>query len=212
VRSRISEIFSVHKEHEQMFADSERFFILTGGPGGGKTTLIDALRQKGYAGSVEAGRGLIQHQVAISGPALPWNDPALFADMMLSWEMRSYDMARREAGAVFFDRGIPELPGYFRLLGLPVPPHVSKAAETFRYNRRVFALPPWPEIFAQDAERKQDFAEAVRTFEAVTSAYRELDYELVEVPCGPVDERLRFVLAMTGLEYKAPLAVDRSTA
>ena len=51
-------------------------------------------------------------------------------------------------------------------MGLPVPPHVSAAAETFRYNRRVFALPPWPEIFSQDAERKQDFAEAIRIAQA----------------------------------------------
>lgn len=177
-----------------MSENSQRFFILTGGPGAGKSTLIDALRQRGFAGSVEAGRGVIQQQVAVSGPALPWNDPALFADLMLSWEMRSYDMARREAGTIFFDRGIPELPGYFRLMGLPVPPHVSTAAETFRYNRRVFALPPWPEIFAQDAERKQDFAEAVRTFEAVTSAYEEMGYELIEVPRAPVAERVEFVV------------------
>ena len=31
----------------------------------------------------------------------------------------------------------------------------TRAAERFRYNRRVFLAPPWPEIFRQDAERKQ---------------------------------------------------------
>jgi predicted ATPase len=177
-----------------MSEDSQRFFILTGGPGAGKSTLIDALRERGFVGSVEAGRGIIQQQVAVSGPALPWNDPALFANLMLSWEMRSYDMARRETGTIFFDRGIPELPGYFRLMGLPVPPHVIAAAKTFRYNRRVFALPPWLEIFSQDAERKQDFDEAIRTFEAVTSAYRESGYELIEVPRAPIKERVEFVI------------------
>lgn len=188
-----------------MSVDSERFFILTGGPGAGKTTLIEALRQRGFAGSVEAGRGVIQQQVAISGPALHWNDPALFAELMLSWEMRSYDMARNEKGAVFFDRGIPELTGYLKLMGLPVPAHMRKAAEIFRYNRRVFALPPWREIFGQDTERKQDFSEAVRTFEAVTEAYREMGYDLVEVPRAPVEERMNFVLAMVGLDSEAPL-------
>lgn len=187
-----------------MSVDSDRFFILTGGPGAGKTSLIEALRRRGFAGSVEAGRGVIQHQVAISGPALHWNDPALFAELMLSWEMRSYDMARDETGPVFFDRGIPELTGYLKLMGLPVPAHMRKAAETFRYNHRVFALPPWLEIFGQDAERKQDFAEAVRTFEAVTGAYRELGYDLIEVPRVPVEERVEFVLAMAGLGTRAP--------
>ena len=50
-----------------------------------------------------------------------------------------------------------------RLLDLPVPAHMEKAAETFRYNRRVFIAPPWPEIFTQDSERKQTLAEAERT-------------------------------------------------
>ncbi len=74
---------------------------------------------------------------------------------MLSWEMRSYEMASTEPGAVFFDRCIPELPGYLRLIGLPVPDHMKKAAENYRYSRGVFIFPPWPEIFTRDAERKQ---------------------------------------------------------
>jgi predicted ATPase len=182
-----------------MFVDPERFFILSGGPGSGKSTLIDALQQAGFAGSLEAGRGVIRQQVAISGPALPWNDPALFAELMLSWEMRSYEMASGEAGAVFFDRGIPELPGYLRLMGLPVPAHVKKAAEIFRYNRRVFIFPPWPDIFTEDSERKQTPEEAERTYHAVAEAYLECGYELIEVPCTPVEQRMRFVLRETGL-------------
>jgi predicted ATPase len=81
--------------------DSDRFFVLTGGPGSGKTTLIEALRQAGFATSIEAGRGIIRDQSAIDGSALPWRDRALFAELMLSWEMRSYQIARKQAGPVF---------------------------------------------------------------------------------------------------------------
>ena len=52
-----------------------------------------------------------------------------------------------------------------RLLGKAVAKHVERVVELFRYNRRVFVAPPWEEIFEQDSERKQDFAEAVRTYE-----------------------------------------------
>ena len=55
-----------------MTSDTQRLFVVTGGPGSGKTTLIDALAQGGCARSIEAGRGVIQDQVAIRGPALPW--------------------------------------------------------------------------------------------------------------------------------------------
>lgn len=143
--------------------DPDNFFVVTGGPGSGKSALIDALKRAGYARSVEAGRAIIQDQVAIGGAALPWSDPMMFAELMLSWEMRSYQIAGRLAGRVFFDRGVPDVVGYLHLVGLPVPAHVDKAAKTYRYNRRFFIAPPWAEIFEQDSERKQSFEEAVRT-------------------------------------------------
>ncbi|TJV38842.1 MAG: ATPase [Mesorhizobium sp.] len=179
--------------------DSDRFFVLTGGPGSGKTTLIETLRQAGYATSVEAGRGIIRDQSAIGGSALPWHDRALFAELMLSWEMRSYRNAIEQEGPVFFDRGVPDTLGYLRLSGLPVPEHISAAAKHFRYNPRVFLAPPWPEIFAQDEERKQTPDEAERTYHALVGVYGELGYELVPLPLAPVETRLRFVLTETGL-------------
>ena len=175
--------------------NADRFFVITGGPGSGKSALIDALQSAGYARSVEAGRGIIQDQVAIGGSALPWNDPALFSEMMLCWEMRSYRLAELEAGPIFFDRGVPDVLGYLRLMNLPAPDYVQKAANLFRYNQRVFIAPPWQEIFRQDHERKQDFQEAVRTYDALVATYTELGYTLVEIPCIPVADRVRFLLS-----------------
>jgi predicted ATPase len=179
-------------------SDCKRFHVITGGPGSGKTSLIDALARAGYARTVEAGRAIIQDQLAIDGPALPWRDPLAFAELMLSWEMRSYRMAEETAGPVFFDRGVTDLLGYLTLVGRPVPAHIARAAERFRYNRRVFVAPPWPEIYTQDAERKQTPDEAVRTYEALVAAYTDCGYELMSLPLAPVDERVRFVLDEMG--------------
>jgi predicted ATPase len=175
--------------------NTERFFVLTGGPSSGKSTLLDALQESGYARSLEAGRGIIQDQSAIGGRALPWDDRVLFAEMMLCWEMRSYHMAQQQSGPMLFDRGIPDVLGYLRLLGLPAPEHIRKAADSFRYHRRVFIAPPWPEIFRQDRERKQDFDEALRTYDALVATYTAVGYDLVEIPRAPIDERVRFLLA-----------------
>ena len=174
------------------------FHVVTGGPGSGKTTLIDALAAAGFARTVEAGRAIIQDQTAIDGPALPTRNPMLFAELMLSWELQSYRSAQARRGPIFFDRGVPDIAGYYRLIGHTVPPHVTAAADRFRYNRRVFAAPPWLEIFGQDAERKQTFDEAVRTFEAVTNAYRDFGYELVALPLVSVAQRVAFVLNAIG--------------
>jgi predicted ATPase len=174
-------------------ASLSTFVIITGVAGGGKTTLINALRQFGYACSNEVAREIIRDQVAIGGRALHQVDARLFAEVMLSWEVRSYRLAAQLGGLVFFDRGIPDLIGYHRLLGLPVPEHVMAATAMFRYHHRVFVAPPWPEIYAHDEERTHDFDEVLRTHEEISIGYLEQGYELIELPKVSVEERVAFV-------------------
>lgn len=177
--------------NHSLFAD--HFFVITGGPGAGKTTLLSALGAAGYATSVEAGRAIILDQAAIGGSALPWADRLLYAELMLAFEMQSYRQASSASGPVIFDRGIPDALGYLRLIGGDAKHHFTKAAGIFRYNPCVFIAPPWEEIFTQDSERKQDFDEAVRTYEALSAVYRDCGYELVELPRCPVQGRVEFV-------------------
>lgn len=172
---------------------TDQFFVLTGSPGSGKTTLIEALAAEGYATAPEAGRNIIRDQVIVGGSALPWRDKTLFAELMLAWELRSHHTVSGLAGPVFFDRGVLDTLAYLLLSGLPVPAHMEKAAEHFRYNRRVFIAPPWPEIFSQDAERKQDLDEAKRTFDALADTYPRYGYELITLPRTSVEKRLAFI-------------------
>lgn len=173
---------------------AEHFFVVTGGPGSGKSSLLTEIRCHGYSTSGEAGRAIIQDQVAIHGHALPWDDRQLFAELMSCWDMRSYHDAEQATGTFLFDRGVPDVLGYLHLCGLPVPMHLRKAAEIFRYNRVVFIAPPWREIFHPDSERKQDFDEAVRTYQSMYETYRALGYELIELPRVSVEQRAEFVL------------------
>jgi predicted ATPase len=99
---------------------------------------------------------------------------------------------------------VPDVIGYLRMLGLPVPHHMEAAAATFRYHHRVFIAPPWPDIFRQDSERKQSLGEAVRTYEAMVDVYGTYGYELLELPRGSIEQRVRFVLEAAGLAGTAP--------
>ncbi len=178
--------------------DSDRLFVITGGPGSGKSTLIKALAEQGIYTMPEAGRAIIQDQVAIGGEALPWSNRLAFAELMLSWEMRSYRAALSLSAPVIFDRAVPDVLGYLRLSDLPIPSHVERAAQTFRYHHRVFIAPPWLEIFKRDAERKQSFQEAQMTYEVMTETYSSLGYNLIPLPLDSLQKRAQFVLAAVG--------------
>ncbi|MFK3914817.1 AAA family ATPase [Enterobacter cancerogenus] len=177
-----------------MYYENKRV-VITGGPGAGKSTLLDYLRAKGYPTATEAGRAIIRDQVAIGGTALPWMDRKAFADLMLNWELRSWHEAVHSDAPFFFDRGLPDVIGYLTLCNLPVPPHMQRATELFRYGHTVFIAPPWEDIYVQDTERKQSFGEAVQTYHAMAEAYDRYGYNLIRLPlCGP-EERAEFVLS-----------------
>jgi predicted ATPase len=183
---------------ETAMSETDRFFVITGGPGSGKSTLIDALAAEGVRHMPEAGRAIIQDQVEIGGTALPWSDRLAFADLMLSWEMRSYREAQALPGPVIFDRGVPDVVGYLRLCGLPVPAHIERAATDLRYHQRVLLAPPWRAIFTRDAERKQSWAEAEATYAAMVDVYSGLGYTLVSLPLASVRARAQFVREIMG--------------
>lgn len=182
-----------------MRSGTDRLIVITGGPGSGKSTLLAALSEAGIATAEEVGRRIIREQIAIGGRALPDVDPALFAEVMLSWEMRAYHDRKDRAGPVVFDRGIPDVMGYLRLCGLPVPPHVMRAAALCRYDRDVFIAPHWPAIYTGDRERRQSADEAERTYDAMVRTYRDCGYNLVALPFASVAERVRFVCERLGV-------------
>ncbi|NRB66931.1 MAG: ATP-binding protein [Vibrio sp.] len=172
----------------------ERFIVFTGGPGSGKTSVIEHLQSLGYKTADEVGRRVIQQQVESGGNALPWLDKTAFRNAMVSAEIDKYRRIGIGEEYVFFERSIVDSYGYSLLEGLTLTENLTQHCYQLRHNLQVFVFPPWKEIFTHDAERKQGFAEAVATYEKMREAYKLFGYTLTEVPTGSVELRSQFIL------------------
>jgi predicted ATPase len=168
----------------------QNFFLFTGGPGVGKTTLLHHLQGRGEAVVEETHRAVIAEQVAIGSRAVPWDDYAAYCELCVCRDIAKFDERAAADGRVFFDRGI--IDGFDARWAPPA--DLLAAAEARRYNRKVFVFPPWREIYETDAERRQDWEEAQATFPRILTGLDRFGYEPLVVPPGRLEDRAGFVL------------------
>lgn len=177
-----------------MNKEKVNFFIFTGGPGAGKTAVLDELKQRGFTAVPEVARTIIKKQQELGGNALHTGDRNAFCDLMLKASIDDYMSHLDSNEILFFDRGIPDLYGYAKTFCGGVSSAILDAVNQYRYNSKIFIFPPWIEIYCHDTERKQDFEEAIATYQAVKEGGIASGYQVVEVPKGSIIERADFIL------------------
>ncbi len=185
--------------HNYAATYKNNFFIISGGPGAGKTTIIEALHASGYTCVPEVARQIIQEQVKHNGNLLPWSDAERYAALMMQRSVQTYLEHLHIATPVFFDRGIPDTMAYANIIRLQPPAHWQEMLNNYRYHPIVFLFPPWQEIYHTDQERKQSFEEALMVYHTLQNTYSAAGYTLLEVPPVPVNERLAFITRHAGL-------------
>jgi predicted ATPase len=165
--------------------------VITGGPGTGKSALLEAAALAGLATSGEVARDILREP---GGMALRARDPTGFAEAMLARELAAFRAAAAPKAPVIFDRGFPDIVGFLALAGLPVSAELDEVCRTLRYDGPIFRAPPWRGIYVSDRERIQSWDDACASDRAVSAAWARYGYSLVDLPLMPVEERLRFVL------------------
>jgi predicted ATPase len=93
-----------------------------------------------------------------------------------------------QRGRCFFDRGLPDLIGYLSHGGHSAPDAWRSASRD--YAPVAFFAPPWREIYVNDAERPQTFAEAQDLSTHVRRAYLDCGFRLVDLVTGSVADRV----------------------
>src|SRR5215469_6453205 len=152
-------------------------FVITGGPGFGKTTIINALRTRGYWGGKELFDEFILDQLKSGGQIVPWLKRDEFESAVLPLKVVEYQQAPAK-GIDFFDRGFCDHVAYCLQDG--VKPHREwiAAINTYRYDG-IFLVPPWKQIWKQDNVRREEWEKAVSIHNHIKEAYRKYGYDPV---------------------------------
>jgi predicted ATPase len=172
----------------------KEIIVIIGGPGTGKTTLIDGLVQKGFCCYPEISRQVTAQAQQQGIEQLFLENPLLFSELLLEGRKKQFHDAHQEPhNIVFLDRGIPDVLAYMHYIGDSYPPFFDEACKEHIYTK-IFILPPWEDIYVSDQERYENFEQAQLIHDHLVETYRNYGYELIEVPKDTVDKRILFIL------------------
>lgn len=172
----------------------KEIIVIIGGPGTGKTTIIDGLIAKGYCCYPEISREVTMEAKKQGIEQLFLENPLLFSELLLEGRKKQFKNACNEPHEfVFLDRGIPDILAYMHYIGDSYPSFFDVACKDHTYTK-IFILPPWEEIYVSDDARYENYEQAKLIFNHLTETYEYYGYELIEVPKDSIDNRIDFIL------------------
>lgn len=175
--------------------------VITGGPGTGKTSIINTLKAKEFHCFDEVIRSLtleskkeVDKADQISNPIAFAKDPLDFNTRLLNGRIEQFKHADAlNINLTFFDRGIPDVLAYMEYFNQDYDDLFINACKEHNYST-VFSLPPWKAIYKTDSERFETFEEAVKINEYLINIYTKFGYQIIEVPIGSVEDRTNFII------------------
>lgn len=173
--------------------------VITGGPGTGKSSIINDLIKRGFTCLEEISRDIIIEAQKQGIDQLFLTNPLLFSERLLEGRKQQYLEALNEtANPVFFDRGVPDIVAYMDFKNENYPEYFTEACKDCVYDY-VFILKPWQAIYTIDNERYENFNEALQIHEHLLKTYQKYDYNLLDVPFDTVENRTDYILKTLAL-------------
>lgn len=173
--------------------------VITGGPGTGKSTIINELIKREYTCLEEISRQVTLDAKKNGIDQLFLNNPLLFSELLLKGRYAQYLKAEKFGNdVVFLDRGIPDVLAYMDFIGDKYPKRFIETCRASKYDA-VFILKPWEAIYTSDNERYENFDQAQEIHTHLINTYQSYNYKLIDVPFDTVEKRTDFILNIVNM-------------
>ena len=167
------------------------WYVITGAPSSGKTTIIGLLKEKGFNVMHEMARIYIDQEMQKGKTKKEIRkDEAEFQRKILDLKINcEKKLSKNEM--VFLDRGIPDTDAYNRLYGISNDNHLEEAMKKSSY-KKVFLLDllDYKEDYARVETREQQ----KQLHGLLEESYGKINANIIKVPVIPPAERVGFIL------------------
>ena len=170
--------------------------LITGGPGTGKTSLINELKRNGYKCSEEISRKITLIKREEGHKQYFLSNPLDFSLQLFDQRLAQYNK-KYDYDTIIYDRGPIDVLAYLDFKSILIPKTLIKKSKKLSYKYS-FILNPWKEIYVNDDIRYETFEECKKIHNDLIKKYNEFGIKLITVPEGNLAERYKFVQSYIG--------------
>lgn len=172
------------------FQNKTNWYVITGAPSSGKTSVINELAKQGFSVKNEVARELIELGISKGRTLEHIRSDALALQKDILETALAREMGLDPTKIIFLDRGLPDSITYFRRAGLD---GIEAVAASYLYQyRAVFIFDRLPIV--QDHVRTEDNKIADEIDKALEEDYKSIGYTPIRVPVISIRERTEFIL------------------
>ena len=171
--------------------------VITGGPGSGKTEIINSLSKKNFYCFKEVSREIIRPE-QLKGTENYFSDkPIEFSKRLIKKRKEQYiessnlSLSKRKP-VIFFDRGLHDIFAYLNYIKKSYN-NIKFKLEDYSYDT-AFILPPWKEIYKTDSERKETYEQSIQIYKYIKSIYIKYKIRLFEIKPDTIENRVSEIL------------------
>lgn len=167
------------------------WYVVTGGPSSGKTTVINLLQNRGYQTAIEHARHYIDTQKSNGKTVEDIRENKRNFQLGVLGMQIEQENSLSPKDVVFLDRAIPDALAYYQFLELDYDKKMIEAMNNVSY-KKIFILDRLPLV--NDYARTENKTAQEKIHSLITKVYESLPFPVIHVPVLSPEARVDFIL------------------